>query len=365
MFTELVYDVLLKARKQMAFQLKISCLLLALPLMLAGPARAQQDGPAPGYQPGQGVALGSSGVSIGGYASAQWQSLDRDDRAASLSHASLFVWSELGSHAKFLAELDNQDNHPGQRERERDGGRFTSVERVYLDYIFSDTLTLRAGKFLTPIGRWNLIHADPLVWTTSRPMLTHDLFPDNVTGWMAMGIANVDGHAVEYNVYRSAGGDVRRDPAQDAFDDAYGARVMLPVSDTLQLGMSVARFDQARPAFADTGGATERLLGLDFLWFVRDCELSGEWLRRGSSQGPAHAARGGFVQAAVPLAGAVSAVTRIEAIRNPLQPEQRRRAVLGLHFRASRALALKIEGVRDFNRNGTAGGVLASLSVLF
>jgi hypothetical protein len=43
------------------------------------------------------------------------------------------------------------------------------VERLYLDYLHSDALATRLGKHLTPIGRWNLRHADPLVWTATRP----------------------------------------------------------------------------------------------------------------------------------------------------------------------------------------------------
>ncbi len=143
----------------------------------------------------------------------------------------------------------------------------------------------------------------------------------------------------------------------------------LPLSDTLQLGLSVARYDQAAPVPTPQqgldGGEVKRLLGLDFLWSSRGYELSGEALYRRSSQGTAQDAHGGFVQAVAPLGARLSAVARLEAIRNPLLPQQLRRAVLGLNYRASRALSLKIEGVRDINHDGTPSGVLASLSVLF
>jgi len=338
---------------------------LVLLLTLAQTALAQQAPPGADYLPGQGLAVGNTGVSVGGYATAQWQNLEREDSAVSLSHMSLFVWSELGNHAKFLAELDNQENHLGHHEREREGGRFLSVERLYLDYSFSDRLTVRAGKFLTPIGRWNQLHADPLVWTTSRPLLTHDLFPDNVTGVMAMGNATVAGQALDYMVYHSVGGEVRPDPAQDPFDDAYGARVVLPLSDSVQLGVSAARYDQVAPAHGLAVGEVKRLVGLDFLWAARGYELSSELLYRRSSQGPAQTARGAFVQAAVPLDRGLSAVARIELIRNPQLPQQQRRAVLGLNYRVNSALSLKVESLHDFNHDGSASGVLASLSVLF
>ena len=34
-------------------------------------------------------------------------------------------------------------------------------------------------------GRWNLIHAAPLVWTTLRPLATSRLFPTSVNGAMS------------------------------------------------------------------------------------------------------------------------------------------------------------------------------------
>ena len=57
------------------------------------------------------------------------------------------------------------------------GGRLFSnnsgivdLERLYNDSYLTGNLSLRVGKMLTPIGEWNLVHAAPLVWTTTRPL---------------------------------------------------------------------------------------------------------------------------------------------------------------------------------------------------
>lgn len=50
------------------------------------------------------------------------------------------------------------------------------LERLYNESHLTDNLSIRVGKILTPFGEWNLIHAAPLVWTTTRPMTTYRSF---------------------------------------------------------------------------------------------------------------------------------------------------------------------------------------------
>ncbi|WP_348697980.1 hypothetical protein [Duganella fentianensis] len=360
------------AMKKIRASLKGSAAGSAIAALLAGaalPALAQQDSSSHGYVLGDGLELGRTGVRVGGYASAQWQQMDYEKTPASVSHFSLFLWSDIGPRLKFFTEWDNQENHTADHdhEYEREGSRFLSVERLYLDYSFSDNLTLRAGKFLTPIGRWNQVHADPLVWTTARPLLTRDLFPDNVTGVMAMGSAELGGRSVEYMLYHSAGSQLQPDPTQTPFDHAYGGRLVVPVGDTLQLGLSMARFEQnpGRPGPFWKHGEYKRLLALDFMWARHGYEFSGEALRRQSSAGAVHSDHGSFVQAVLPVHGSVSAVARLEHISMPMMKRPLQRKVIGLNYRYSRAVSIKLENIHDSGPEGARSGLLASASVLF
>jgi hypothetical protein len=56
------------------------------------------------------------------------------------------------------------------------------MERFYDDIIVSEEDTLRVGKILSPVGDWNLIHAAPLVPTTTRPLTTHNGFAEYANG---------------------------------------------------------------------------------------------------------------------------------------------------------------------------------------
>ncbi len=324
------------------------------------PALAGDDTGA-GYTLGQGLRVGDTGLTLGGYGSLQFQHGSDADARASLSHLSMFVWWEGESRVKFFSEFDNQAKHTAEHEAEPGEARYVSIERAYFDYTVSDALTLRAGKYLTPIGRWNQTHADPLVWTTSRPLITRDLFPDNATGLMALGSLPLFGRQAEYVFYTSVGSELRPDPAQDAFNDTYGARLSVPISDQLQIGVSYANFEQRGPRDEQL-----RLLGADFFWTAHGLELSGEALYRRSSQGLRRDAKGGFVQAVLPVTQRLCAVARLESIDNPAMPNSGQRAVLGLNFRSSRALSYKLELVRDINHDhGSPLGLLSSVSVLF
>ncbi|MDB5907805.1 MAG: hypothetical protein JWP34_1919 [Massilia sp.] len=337
-------------------------LLAALSSLCWAPAcAAEGDDVGAPYVLGQGLRLGDSGITVGGYGSLEYQRTGERAAHPSLTHVSAFVWWEGESRLKFFAEVDNQANHTAEHEAEPGESRYVSIERAYFDYTFSDVVTLRTGKYLTPIGRWNQNHADPLVWTTSRPLITGDLFPNNATGVMALGSVPVLGRQAGYFVYASVCSELRPDPAQDEFNRSYGVHLNVPIGEHLQAGVSYAGFSQ--------GGMRQeqqRLLGVDFIWAAHGVELSGEALYRRSDEGAGRDAKGGFVQAVLPLTSRLSAIGRFESMTNPSDPDVHERAVLGLNFRSSRALSLKLELVRDTGRDQNAPiGLLSSVSVLF
>lgn len=60
-------------------------------------------------------------------------------------------------------------------------GKFI-FERLYNDFIVNKNDRIRLGKFLAPIGYWNLIHAAPLVWTVNRPLTSTYSYSNYITG---------------------------------------------------------------------------------------------------------------------------------------------------------------------------------------
>ena len=157
--------------------------------------------------------------------------------------STLIAW-DLWSRVRFLAELELEDiviAEKGRRLRSR-GDPF-EVERMYADFFASDALVLRVGKFLTPVGRWNEIHADPLVWTTSRPTITFRPFSEDTTGLMLHGTLTPFGHDLAYMVYGAFPEDLDPDEAEGAseFEEGLGLHVRYHLG-SVEIGASYANF---------------------------------------------------------------------------------------------------------------------------
>lgn len=327
----------------------------------AGAAETEQAGAThPGYELGRGLKLNDTGLTLGGYTTVEYNQLKGNDPRLTLSHTSLFLWWEGQEHFKFFYEVD-LENAVATRYRSGDTDRYLSLERLYVDYAFSDSLTFRVGKFLTPIGRWNLIHADPLVWTTSRPLVTQSVFPDNATGGMATGTFVMLERPIDYSLYVSSGQDLRADPKQDPFSDAQGVHINVPLNDSSQIGFSYATFHQE-------GSPDEKrnLAGVDFLWSHNRFEVSGEAVNRSSNHRADRGESGAFLQAVAPLSDRLYAVGRIETFRSAGSIVPVRLRVIGLTFRVNPALSIKMELLHtQHNETAVQEGFMSSLSILF
>ena len=131
-----------------------------------------------------------------------------------LSHLSGIAWWEPSPAWKVLGEVDLQDvvQVPARSAEDgQDAASFVALDRLYVDYHVTDSLSVRGGKFLTPIGRWNQEHSDPLVWTVLRPLISESAFPTSATGLMVLGSVPLNSNWVDYQVYVADGGEWRPD----------------------------------------------------------------------------------------------------------------------------------------------------------
>jgi hypothetical protein len=320
------------------------------------------SGPRASYELGHGLRLGESDFTVGSYSALQYQNTPNSDSGASLSHLSMFLWWENQSRLKFFSELDRESESVVPAHQGGAGEKhFLTVQRLYFDYIASDLFTLRAGKFLTPVGRWNVNHADPLVWTTSRPLITSDLFPDNALGFMVQGNVPIMGRDADYALYAASNHELRTEPGRDPFNSAFGGRLNLPVAENMQMGLSCLSFNQrAEP------DEQKQLAGFDFFWSSHGYELTGEVAYRMSSEGAQRDIKGGFIQGVAPLSERFFAVGRIESFSRPDIAKTARLALLGINYRASRSISLKLEFIHGVNTDiSTPVGFLSSASLLF
>lgn len=340
-------------------------LALLLATALAAPAHAEpSDGPAIGTQLREGLTLGGYAtleldVPCGGKAptpqpEAEYRTPEALSRARlpampasppnrttlSLSHLSAILWWEPGPQWKLLAEVDGQHglqipSHDEYHDRP-DSGAALALERVYADWRASDALTWRVGKFLTPIGRWNQDHPDPLTWTTSRPLLSRSSFPAATTGVMAFGSMSMGLSDLDYQVYAAPGQNWRAGAAQDPFSRAIGTRIVLPLGSDAQLGVSLASFKQR-----DADNDQRRLGGLDLLWQLGRLQVHAEVMARHGGEGYESGEHGGFVQLVHPLGQGWSGVLRLEKMG--YERSELRNTVLGVVFKGHRHWVFKAE----------------------
>ncbi len=313
------------------------------------------------YQLGHGLHVPDLGLNVGGYATGTYQDLRSAPGRFTVEDASLAIWWDGPAGIRVFSEFDYEKPVGPRGDIAESNERFLSVERIYVDYALTETTSIRVGKFLTPIGRWNQLHAAPLVWTTSRPLVTTRAFPTNVTAVMLSSALFVGTSAIEYSIYATAGAEVQPNPAVDTFSEALGGRVVLPVARDTQVGLSYVSFEQER-----TGDERKSLMGADLQWSRDRYQVSVEALYRFSSRGSGRDERGAFVQFVAPLGERLYGVARYEHYRAVDPGESINTGVIGLNMRITPAVVLKVEAVRSSkNSVGAPTGFLSSLSVLF
>jgi hypothetical protein len=301
---------------------------------------------------------GEDGLKFGGYANAVYRRLPNSNKEVSLDELSMIVRWDGNSRFRFFGEFEIERPfvwQEGQDFSNRDSK--LDLERLYVDYNLSDKINLRGGRFLTPAGRWNLIHAAPLVWTTLRPLATSRLFPTSVNGAMLYGAMPVGDRAFEYTIYHEAIKDQESDRDELEFKDVRGARFNL--TGKVNWGVSLAEFTESIP-----GTPKYRMLGLDFMTKQNDWEFSGELFQRYTTSN-GDGGSGGYLQAVAPLGNQWYGIGRLENFKRPAEGSTER-WVLGTAWRMTPKRVLKMEYVGgDENRVDSPKGFQASFAILF
>lgn len=313
------------------------------------------------YRLGDGMKVPGTDLTLGGYATGSFDHLNHAPSRAAIDNASLFVWWEGTGRWKFFSELDYENVLSTRASSIKSEDRYLALERFYFDYSLTNSTSVRMGKFLTPIGRWNLVHATPLVWTSSRPLVTTQTFPTNMTGLMVSGTVPYAGDGIEYALYGAGGSDIHPNPDQDTFNEALGGHLTLPLSATSQLGFSLATFEQQ-----EVSNEKKQLAGIDFVWSHNRYEVSAEGVYRFSDKGGERDEKGAFVQIVAPLTEKLYAVGRFETYRRAQEISETQRWVAGFNYRYTPAVVLKAEWVESrHNTIDAPDGFMSSISILF
>ncbi len=353
----------------------------ALGLVLFWPAlaaAADTSWQADPYQLGQGLYFPQQGLRVGGYADFHYFGLDNYAKSSSIDDLSLILTKDIGSRWKFLSETDLSESLTFTGNGVSTSEAYLEIERLYADYYASSAATFRFGKFLTPVGQWNLIHADPLVWTITRPLSTSAAFSRNATGAMIYGTRTIAQDDLDYTLYvddtqafgwvndadtayGSYGAAGAINPLTNEFERAAGGQTHIHLHDNqLSLGASFVSYELKNPR------QKYRLGGLDFDWMGPHIELSGEGVYRTADRPQTPSEYGGYLQAVVTLPHQLFLVGRYEHFRNSTPNVIDNIWTIGINYRPVPGLVLRMERADDsHDYSGMPSGWFASVSVLF
>lgn len=167
--------------------LTLSFLLFFLPSRLLAQDLYQNDRESWQYRLGQGLRIGGSNFYLGGYLSINYYDEVDEKEYFELDDLSFFLFGDIGEKIRFFSEVEDDEFYKIDTSGNSESEKSWQIERLYADYLHSDALQVRGGKFLTPVGTWNEVHADPLTWTVSRPPVTEAAFPEFITGFEFYG----------------------------------------------------------------------------------------------------------------------------------------------------------------------------------
>jgi hypothetical protein len=324
------------------------------------PADADGD-----YQLGHGLDLGP--LNIAGYSSVSALVPTTGQKALALDDLSLFVTGHFGWLFNPFTEAELSGLailHSGHLMGERGQGDFV-LERLYNDSYLTDSLTLRLGKMLAPVGEWNVIHAAPLVLTTVRPAVTNRNFSEYATG-VSVLYSDPNTSFPELQLYWQPIGELSERPVSftvHRYKEVEGAHVSFPLGLLDKIGVS---FQQSE----DVHGVNQSLYGLDFHYTVNKVTLQGEATFSDISNNGTGLVRdtewGAYAAASYAFSDQWSTYGWYETFADRSVSTTAHDVLFGVAYRPHPAIVFKLEYLQNISGHPVnPTGVYASWSVLF
>ena len=86
-----------------------------------------------------------------------------------------FIYADITEHVKFGSEIEIEHGIRETNELE------ISAEFAFVDYLIHESVNLRGGIILLPIGKFNLLHDSPLNDLTDRPLVSQFIIPTTIS----------------------------------------------------------------------------------------------------------------------------------------------------------------------------------------
>ena len=229
------------------------------------------------YRAGRGLHFGRTGLNIGGFTTLEFEREEGEPGRLALDGLNFLALLQPIHWARAFAEIEidnlfwwetNQDSvesNPG-----------VAIERLFGDLVLGDPLTARFGKFQTPVGRWNLVPAEPFTWSANDPVVVETAFDEHTTGAALLGSLYPTSGTLDYWIYGQVLDPLHPSESPEPVDRSVGAR--------LQFDRAVGQWSVGTSFLAsELNGNWSFLGGLDAEWLIGPLELSSEFtIQRGA-----------------------------------------------------------------------------------
>lgn len=311
-----------------------------------------------GYTLGEGVQLGETPLYFGGYFSLQYKAQDKS-KSYGIDDLALLSYGEYQKFS-YMAEVEYKNLYvdtttPKQSFITRD--TTLHVERLYVDYTHDENIFIRAGKYNTPAGFWNLLPINVLRATTSNPYTNKLLFPEFTTG-IDFVYTSYSETELQVDVMVQHNDDLDDDYNNYEMDRHYALGITYTHS-SLALKLNGGYFhqiDHLKPL------AQRYYLMASARYTQEKFELLGE-MGYQTTQNDLTTPFAGYIQALYHITPQHNAILRVEHYEDALTNTQDSFALFGYTYRPLYPIAIK--GEYQLHSKSNSDELLFSISVLF
>ena len=313
------------------------------------------------YQIGQGIQLYDK-LTVGAYFSMDYTKGTDVDKAR-LDDVAVLAYGNLTSNFSYFLELESAPTYVKDYKNNSSQKNTTfHYERAYGDYIYSDSVALRFGKFITPIGYWNLEPINVLRDTSSNPLYSSLLFPKFVSGIDIYGYTNEEG-SLQYHLFAQGTNDLDEDYINIKNNLFFGGSLSYDSSDLVNIGGTIGYFQtkdiKKNVSFAEMNAKYDNYPYL----------LRTEWAYT-NIQNKTFATKakqfGGYMQGMYNFTEEHALVGRYEYFydtQNSVLYKEQHIGILGYSYRPVYPVSIKAE--YQFNSHSELNKAIISFSVLF
>jgi hypothetical protein len=139
------------------------------------------------YQLGRGMRFGWTGLNLGAFTTFEIEKVPDENGVFSVDSVNILTLWQPVQEIRFFMELEIGGLYEVDMKTGVDNTLPTvNFQRLYGEYGLNDALNFRLGKSQTPVGRWNLVPAEPFTWTATDPLIVEG-FDEHSTGPMLHG----------------------------------------------------------------------------------------------------------------------------------------------------------------------------------